>query len=171
MMLPRPRHGNVVQWLRASKHPRGARHASRKSNPWPEPQGSTEAPKASTWVYPVSRIANFTIVPSEHLFAAARYSYLTRAQRPSCMLCSLLTSAIMSMSSCRSVSSLFHKATNVLTPAAQPRRWLAAQKASFFSLTPEEKRLAGVDTATSDKSKEGSGTYQWYVPATSQHLT
>ncbi|RPD62371.1 hypothetical protein L227DRAFT_34317 [Lentinus tigrinus ALCF2SS1-6] len=125
MMFPRPRRANVAQWLRASKQTRGARHASRKSNPWPEPQGTAEAPKARTWIYPVSRIANFTIVPTAILYAVFFAD--------------------------------FGDHEHVFMP---PRRWLDAQKASFFSLTPEEQRLAGVDTATSDTPKQGSGTHQ-----------
>ncbi|OSD07209.1 hypothetical protein PYCCODRAFT_1463505 [Trametes coccinea BRFM310] len=38
-----------------------------------------------------------------------------------------------------------------------PRRWLAAQKAAFFSLSPEEQRLAGIEDAASSKPpSEGS---------------
>ncbi|KAI0754980.1 hypothetical protein C8Q80DRAFT_1117508 [Daedaleopsis nitida] len=81
------------------------RTASRKHSPWPEPQGQPESPRLRTWVSPVSRIANFLIVPN------------------------------------------FGDHEHVFMP---PRRWLAAQKAAFFSLTPEEQQLAGVDTATSD---------------------
>ena len=42
------------------------RSASRKSNPWPEIQGTAgDQPKVRTWIAPASRIANFLIVPSE----------------------------------------------------------------------------------------------------------
>ncbi|KAI8969636.1 hypothetical protein BD414DRAFT_258436 [Trametes punicea] len=37
-----------------------------------------------------------------------------------------------------------------------PRRWLAAQKAAFFSLSPEEQRLAGIASGSSKTSDEGS---------------
>ncbi|RDX42477.1 hypothetical protein OH76DRAFT_1362721 [Lentinus brumalis] len=135
-MLSRPRHSTVVRWLRASKQTHWVRHASKKANPWPEPQGSAEAPKVRTWVYPVSRIANFTIVPTAILYAVFFAD--------------------------------FGDHEHVFMP---PRRWLAAQKAAFFDLTPEEKRLAGVDTATSDTPKQGSGTHQWCVPAATRHMT
>ncbi|KAH9891659.1 hypothetical protein C8Q73DRAFT_82072 [Cubamyces lactineus] len=39
-----------------------------------------------------------------------------------------------------------------------PRRWLAAQKAAFFSLTPEEQQLAGTKSEESQNGEAGSGT-------------
>ncbi|KAI0657409.1 hypothetical protein C8Q70DRAFT_1004565, partial [Cubamyces menziesii] len=39
-----------------------------------------------------------------------------------------------------------------------PRRWLAAQKAAFFSLSPEEQQLAGTKPDESQSSEAGSGT-------------
>ncbi|KAI0720445.1 hypothetical protein C8T65DRAFT_791380 [Cerioporus squamosus] len=136
MAFPRPRHSTVVRCLRASKQAPGVRHASKRANPWPEPQGSAEPPKVRTWVYPVSRIANFTIVPTAILYAVFFAD--------------------------------FGDHEHVFMP---PRRWLEAQKFAFFSLSPEEQRLAGVDTATSDPSKEGSGTHHWCAPASTRHLT
>ncbi|KAI0354976.1 hypothetical protein OH77DRAFT_1404354 [Trametes cingulata] len=38
-----------------------------------------------------------------------------------------------------------------------PRRWLEAQKASFFSLSPEEQKLAGMEPASSRSSDQSSG--------------
>ncbi|KAM5535024.1 hypothetical protein V8D89_011252, partial [Ganoderma adspersum] len=40
-----------------------------------------------------------------------------------------------------------------------PRRWLESQKSAFFSLSPEEQKLAGVDAAKSEPpaAVQGSG--------------
>ncbi|KAI0372173.1 hypothetical protein BV20DRAFT_940394 [Pilatotrama ljubarskyi] len=38
-----------------------------------------------------------------------------------------------------------------------PRRWLEAQKASFFSLSPEEQKLAGLEPPSSELSDQSSG--------------
>ncbi|KAI1789626.1 hypothetical protein LXA43DRAFT_892601 [Ganoderma leucocontextum] len=107
-----------------------ARSASRKSSPWPEIQGATgEQPKVRTWVAPVSRIANFLIVPTAILYAVFYAD--------------------------------FGDHEHVFSP---PRRWLEAQKAAFFSLSPEEQKLAGADTAKSEPAAvQGSGLPQWYA--------
>ncbi|KAI0632135.1 hypothetical protein C8Q77DRAFT_1210456 [Trametes polyzona] len=47
-----------------------------------------------------------------------------------------------------------------------PRRWLEAQKASFFSLSPEEQKLAGVNPPTppSDQNTDaGRSWHRWSV--------
>ena len=165
LRLPRPRRALLRPPLSPSTRTPAARAASRKSNPWPEPKGAAETPSVRTWVYPVSRIANFLIVPSECRPLARRACHrLTHlvSQLLSSMLSSSPTLATTNTSSCRYVSTLAHSARQ-LTPSVKPRRWLAAQKAAFFSLTPEEQKLAGVDTPTSETPAQGSGTHRWYA--------
>ncbi|KAI0712158.1 hypothetical protein C8Q76DRAFT_676510 [Earliella scabrosa] len=125
LRLPRPRRALLRPPLSPSTRTPATRTASRKSNPWPEPKGAAETPSVRTWVYPVSRIANFLIVPTAILYAVFFAD--------------------------------FGDHEHVFMP---PRRWLAAQKAAFFSLTPEEQKLAGVDTPTSETPAQGSGTHR-----------
>ncbi|TBU28615.1 hypothetical protein BD311DRAFT_722161 [Dichomitus squalens] len=102
-----------------------ARSASRKSNPWPEPKGRVgEQPRVRAWVAPVSRIANFLIVPTAILYAVFFAD--------------------------------FGDHEHVFSP---PRRWLEAQKAAFFSLSPEEQKLVGADTTKPETpaAAQGSG--------------
>ncbi|KAI0770291.1 hypothetical protein C8Q74DRAFT_1274554, partial [Fomes fomentarius] len=121
-----PRHQRIPRRLLSSpRPPLSARSVSRKSSAWPEPQGAPETPKIRSWVYPVSRIANFLIVPTAILYAVFFAD--------------------------------FGDHEHVFMP---PRRWLAAQKAAFFSLSPEEQKLVGVDTATSETPVQGSGTHR-----------
>ncbi|PIL22527.1 hypothetical protein GSI_15216 [Ganoderma sinense ZZ0214-1] len=46
-----------------------------------------------------------------------------------------------------------------------PRRWLESQKSAFFSLSPEEQKLVGVDAAKSESPAgvQGSGPSRWYA--------
>ena len=191
-LLPAPAMPSVVHWPSLSRSlcpPRAlprrprpppppgspvfcARNASKKPHvPWPDVPGpAPEPPKLRSWVAPVSRIANFLIIPSQSspapLLAAsrARTDAAGVAQPPSSTPSSFTTSAttsmcfsryVLSLGVCCSSALLAARLETPLPPPAdrrlslQPRRWLEVQKAAFFSLSPEEQKLAGLDGASS----------------------